>query len=151
MEICSAELARDYDVICCACGTGATTAGIILSTSGDKRYIGFPAMKGGEFLLEEIRRHLEGILSDKDLALEMTANLSLDTRWHFGGYGKWDDELLAFMREFERSEGIPLDQIYTGKMLFGLARQISNGELADEDRVLVIHSGGLQGRISAGL
>ena len=46
----------------------------------------------------------------------------------------------------EQQYQIPLEQIYTGKMLFGLLNLIENNHFAKNTRILVIHSGGLQGR-----
>jgi 1-aminocyclopropane-1-carboxylate deaminase len=47
------------------------------------------------------------------------------------------------------SQTIPLEQIYTGKMLLGLSDLIQQGSFPKDHRILVIHSGGLQGRLAA--
>ncbi len=47
----------DYDVLCTACGTGGTIAGIIASLDKTKSVIGFPALKGGEFLRNDIENY----------------------------------------------------------------------------------------------
>lgn len=42
-----------------------------------------------------------------------------------------------------RTEGIPLDPVYTGKIMAGLVGLARKGELAPGERVLFIHTGGL--------
>jgi len=148
MEIISKKDRENYDLICCACGTGSTMAGMMLSGGNRLNFLGFPAMKGGVFMFEQIRDHLQWYLGDKETAEELCTNLRIDDRWHFGGYGKWDNELAAFMSRFELENEIPLEQIYTGKMLYGLHEAIRNNEIPEAKRVLVIHTGGLQGRRS---
>ncbi|PPE76324.1 1-aminocyclopropane-1-carboxylate deaminase, partial [Kaistia algarum] len=66
-----------------------------------------------------------------------------------GGYAKTTPELLQFIQDFEQCYQIPLEQIYTGKMLLGLSDLIQQGSFPKDHRILVIHSGGLQGRLAA--
>ena len=72
-------------------------------------------------------------------------NWKLLNAYHFGGYGKVTDELVRFMNKFKQQTGIPLDPIYTGKMLFGIIDLIKIGHFDKQNRILAIHSGGLQG------
>ena len=65
--------------------------------------------------------------------------------FHFGGYGKADRELVAFINRFKKETGIPLDPIYTGKMLFGIFVLVEQDALPKGSRILAIHTGGLQG------
>jgi 1-aminocyclopropane-1-carboxylate deaminase len=62
-----------------------------------------------------------------------------------GGYAKISAELVAFINEFKLQTGIPLDPIYTGKMMFGLLEMLKNDNFAPGTRILAIHTGGLQG------
>lgn len=128
----------DYDVICCACGTGGTIAGIISST--EKRVLGFSALKGGEFLIEDINQ----LLRNYDPALKKD-NWRLITGYHFGGYAKIKDELVDFVQSFKRDNGIELDLIYTGKMLYGLYDMINSSSQFDNKKIVVVHTGGVQG------
>lgn len=118
--------------ICCAVGTGGTISGII-NTLGDKqKAIGFPALKGS-FLSEDIRNFAA---NDRwELALE----------YHFGGYGKINESLVTFMNHFHESTGVPLDPVYTGKMMYGVIDMIKKGYFPDNSNLLAIHTGGLQG------
>jgi 1-aminocyclopropane-1-carboxylate deaminase len=65
--------------------------------------------------------------------------------YHCGGFARVSPDLRDFIRQFEDAEGIPLDPVYTGKMLFAVHYWISRGEFGGEP-VLAIHTGGLQGR-----
>jgi 1-aminocyclopropane-1-carboxylate deaminase len=128
----------DYDVICCASGTGTTVAGIISSTT--KEVVGFPALKGGKFLETDIKKMLSSVQPQKEFD-----NWQLITHYHFGGYAKVKPELVDFMKAFKKEYGIVLDFIYTGKMLFGLFDMIKNTSQFDGKKIIVVHTGGLQG------
>jgi 1-aminocyclopropane-1-carboxylate deaminase len=128
----------DYDVICCASGTGGTIAGIISSTK--KQVIGFPALKGGAFLEEDIKHLLSMVYPKKKFN-----NWELITDYHFGGYAKVKPDLVEFVQAFKKDYNIVLDFIYTGKMLFGLFDRIKNTNQFDGKRIVVVHTGGIQG------
>jgi len=126
------EKEQDFDTICCAVGTGGTIAGICHGAFSHQQILGFPALKG-DFLQQEIEQYVS-----KD-------NWELNTTYHFGGYGKVTDELIQFINSFKQQTQIPLDPIYTGKMMFGIIDLIKNEHFAKQNRILAIHSGGLQG------
>ena len=126
------EKEKEFDVICCAVGTGGTIAGISNGAYKHQQILGFSALKG-DFLSAEINKYTN------------QTNWQLIHEYHFGGYGKVSDELIAFINQFKKQSGIPLDPIYTGKMLYGIIDLIKKGEFAKQNRILAIHSGGLQG------
>lgn len=146
MEILSDSDKQQYDVIALAVGTGATLAGMLLSASPRQRFIGFSALKGGDFLREDVLRHIEYFLMNKELANDFASQFSIETAYHFGGYGKWNEELMGFIREIETAHQLPLDQVYTGKALFGLLDLIARDTFTSGERILFVHTGGLQGR-----
>ncbi|WP_417876220.1 1-aminocyclopropane-1-carboxylate deaminase/D-cysteine desulfhydrase [Winogradskyella sediminis] len=121
-----------YDYVCCAVGTGGTIAGLINASKEHQKILGFPALKG-DFLQEDIRK-----FANRD-------NWKLLTDYHFGGYGKIKPELISFINTFKKNHNIPLDPIYTGKMLFGIFDRIANGYFPENSKILAIHTGGLQG------
>jgi 1-aminocyclopropane-1-carboxylate deaminase len=136
------EVDEHYDVVCCAAGTGTTLAGLRISLPEGKQLLGFPALKGGEFLLDEVARMTE------ESRLRITvpqAAFSLVTDYHFGGYAKMTPELMRFIEGFQERTGIPLDPIYTGKMMFGIYDLIQKGRFEKGTTLLAIHTGGLQG------
>jgi 1-aminocyclopropane-1-carboxylate deaminase/D-cysteine desulfhydrase-like pyridoxal-dependent ACC family enzyme len=134
----------DYDVICCACGTGGTIAGIISSTN--KQVLGFPALKGGGFLIEDIKQLLTEYEEKFDVEIE-SKSWTLITDYHFGGYAKIKPELVDFVKAFKAENKIELDFIYTGKMLFGLYDMIKSSNQFDNKTIVVVHTGGVQGNL----
>jgi 1-aminocyclopropane-1-carboxylate deaminase len=130
-EILTAEDA-EFDYIGCSIGTGGTICGIINSVLPHQKVLGFPALKG-DFLKEEIRN----IVNNN--------NWELLTDYHFGGYGKVNIELIAFINQFFAENNIPLDPIYTGKMVFGVIDLIHKGYFPPKSKILLIHTGGIQG------
>ena len=126
----------EFDVICCAVGTGGTMTGLIEASHAHQQIWGFSALKG-DFLTTDVRK------------------LTCKKNWHimddycFGGYAKTTAELFEFMSWFEQQYNIPLEQIYTGKMLFGIQDLILNKKITKQMKLLVIHSGGLQGKSCA--
>ena len=123
---------EDFNAVCCSVGTGGTIAGIINSKSSEQRVLGFPALKG-DFLKEDIRK----------FATNEQWNLQLD--YHFGGYGKVSAELINFINDFKKETQIPLDPIYTGKMIFGILDMVEKDKFEPDTKILAIHTGGLQG------
>ncbi|WP_028871515.1 1-aminocyclopropane-1-carboxylate deaminase/D-cysteine desulfhydrase [Psychroserpens burtonensis] len=126
------EADREYDYICCSVGTGGTISGLISSASQHQKILGFPALKG-DFLSEEITKFVTH------------ENWELITDYHFGGYGKVSDSLIEFINNFKKVHNIPLDPIYTGKMMFGIYDLIDKGYFPKHSKILAIHTGGLQG------
>lgn len=75
----------------------------------------------------------------------MKKNWSVNCEYHFGGYGKVTNELIEFINSFYLDHAIPLDPIYTGKMMFGIFDLILNNYFLPNSKILAIHTGGLQG------
>ncbi len=125
-----------FQVICSAVGTGATLAGLIKTAKEHQKVLGFPALKNTGFLEEDIAGFLgEGVPSSWELVSD----------YHFGGYAKVNDTLIAFINQFHEKHGIPLDPIYTGKMFFGIHEMITTGAFPAGTKILAVHTGGLQG------
>jgi 1-aminocyclopropane-1-carboxylate deaminase len=148
MELLSDFDRENYDVICCACGTGATMSGVALSLGKNQRLLGFPVFKSGEFMRDEVLKHLRYFLMDESAAQDVFASCDLMTSYHFGGYAKWNEELISFIQEIKQKHSLPLDQVYTGKLLYGVMDLVQQNYWTPGTNILVIHSGGLQGRIS---
>ena len=121
-----------FDVICCCVGTGGTLAGIVNASLPHQRVLGFPAIRGG-FIKEDIRK------------FATRQNWDLNMEYHFGGYGKVTEPLVDFINDFKARTSIPLDPVYTGKMMFGILEMVKEGFFSEETKILAIHSGGLQG------
>ena len=122
----------DFDFVCCSIGTGGTISGIINTILPHQKVLGFPSLKG-DFLKDEIRNFVQN------------QNWELITDYHFGGYGKVNEELIAFINQFYNENKIPLDPIYTGKMVFGVIDLIHKNFFPAKSKILLIHTGGIQG------
>ena len=126
------EADHEFNVICCAVGTGGTISGLINSSLPHQKIIGFPAVKG-TFLREDICKFAQ------------QSNWDLCHEYHFGGYAKVNLELIQFINKFKQEFELPLDPIYTGKMMFGIFDLIQKGFFSKSEKILAIHTGGLQG------
>jgi len=127
-----------FDYICCSVGTGGTIAGIVNSTLSHQKVLGFPALKG-DFLSNDIRKFAHN------------ERFELLNDYHFGGYAKVTPELILFMNSFYEQTKIPLDPVYTGKMVFGVYDLIQQNYFPEDARILMIHTGGLQGVVGMNL
>lgn len=134
-----ADIPVEYEYITCAAGTGGTLAGIIAGLAGKKQVIGFPALKGGEFLKDDITQLLISFTG------KQFENWELQTQYHFGGYAKIRPELIQFIQYFEQQHQIQLEPVYTGKMLYGLYDLIRQDYFKRGSVIIAIHTGGLQG------
>ena len=121
-----------FDYICCSVGTGGTILGLINSAKPHQKVLGFPSLKG-DFLKEEIRKFAKN------------DNWELISEYHFGGYGKVDPNLITFINSFYKENKIKLDPIYTGKMVFGVIDLIKKDYFPVNSKILMIHTGGIQG------
>lgn len=126
---------EDFDFLCLPVGTTGTMGGMV-NQLRDKSIIGFSSLKGGDFLRGEIRQWLHHDIE----------NWQMITQYHFGGYGKMKNELLDFIIGFEKEHQVPIDPIYTSKMMFGVFDLLQQGFFPRGSKVLVLHTGGLQGR-----
>ena len=122
----------DFTHICCSIGTGGTISGLINSAKFNQKIIGFPALKG-DFLSDDIRNFVTN------------SNWELQSDYHFGGYAKINAALIRFINDFYKQTNIPLDPIYTGKMMFGIVDLINKGYFPKGAKIIAIHTGGLQG------
>ncbi|NKI26000.1 1-aminocyclopropane-1-carboxylate deaminase/D-cysteine desulfhydrase [Arenibacter sp. 6A1] len=122
----------DFDVVCSSAGTGGTLAGIIEASDPSQKILGFPALKG-DFLKKDICKFVT------------KENWELITDYHFGGYAKVTESLVNFINNFKDKTGVPLDPVYTGKLLYGIIDLVQRDYFSPGTKILAIHSGGLQG------
>ncbi len=124
-----------FSHICVSAGTGGTAAGIINSAKLNQQVLVFPVVKGS-WITNEINQWVQGGKHQFWTSID---------QYHFGGYAKWNEQLIEFINTFKQQHQIPLDPIYTGKMLFGLFDMIKRDYFVKEATLLAIHTGGLQG------
>ena len=130
-EILEANDTQDY--ICCAVGTGGTIAGIIKASNDKQTVIGFPAIRGFEQLEKDINNWTN------------STNFIFINDYFGSGYAKVNEELVQFINEFNIAHNIPLDAIYTGKMMMGILDLIAKDHFPKGSSILAMHTGGLQG------
>jgi 1-aminocyclopropane-1-carboxylate deaminase len=131
------ELTKTYDHIFCASGTGTMAAGIANGITQHKlpsQLNSVPVFKNGGFIAAEI-----------DKLLTEPANYQLHTGYHFGGYGKVNNELIQFIKRFIAETGILIDPIYTGKMLYAIYDLAEKNHFKPGSKILAVHSGGIWG------
>ncbi|WP_304234210.1 1-aminocyclopropane-1-carboxylate deaminase/D-cysteine desulfhydrase [Jiulongibacter sediminis] len=118
-----------------AAGTGGTAAGILSNENFRGECWVVPVLKNGGFIKQEIESFLH----------RSEDRIQLFTDYHFGGYGRWNDKLSYFIESFEYDFNIPLDPVYTGKLLFAVMDLIRKDQFPPNSKLVIYHSGGLQG------
>jgi len=127
-----------YDYIICAVGTGTMIAGIINATKINQTIVGIPVLKNEDTIKQEI----ENLLEDKNVKFE------LHHTFHQGGYAKTSPAQIEFMNRLWNHEKIPTDIVYTSKVFYAVEQLIKENYFKPNTKVLIIHSGGLQGNRS---
>ena len=123
----------NYNYVCCPVGTGGTISGIINSSNINQIILGFSALKN----TIDVKRNIKLYTKNQ--------NWKLFSRYSCGGYAKISKKLIKFINEFNINYGVPLDVIYTGKMMMGLFDMVERDFFKPKSKILVIHTGGLQG------
>jgi 1-aminocyclopropane-1-carboxylate deaminase len=135
LDYCAIE---KYSHICCAAGTGTMTAGLITNSLPSQQVISISVLKNNFALEEEIKQ----LVTDKEKSFQLIHD------YHFGGYANHKSELIDFMNQFYGQTTIPSDFVYTGKLFFAITDLTRNNFFPEGSKLLLIHSGGLQGNAS---
>jgi len=133
------ELPFIPDVMLVGCGTAATLAGLLVGLKGRSFVFGIAVLQDAAYLRAEVSRLLE------QAGYPNYQNYVLRTDFHHGGYAKVSPELRQFCNEFMAQCRVPIEPVYTGKVFFALRRLIQSGDIHPDQRVMVLHTGGLQG------
>ncbi len=140
------EIRIDYDVLCAPCGTGATLAGLIAAAPDSTQILGIAALKGAGFLVDDVRKLLPDDTEANWPSTPEPPGWQINLDYHFGGFAKSTEQLRTFIGHFEDRHSIILDPVYTGKMLFALFDLIKQGYFNAGQRIVTLHTGGLQGK-----
>jgi 1-aminocyclopropane-1-carboxylate deaminase len=138
-DILSVHPTHYFTHILCAVGTGTTLAGLINSAGVPQHIMGIPVLKGAQYLEPAVI----ALLHDKPLP-----SWELLYDHHLGGYAKITPILIDFINNFYEETGIPTDVVYTGKLMMAFRELSRQGRFPAGSRVLLIHTGGLQGNLS---
>ncbi len=129
---------QQFTHVCLAVGTATTFAGIINGSEKETEIVGISVLKN----LNDLHDRL------KELRVNTDHKFSFITDYHFGGYAKRTDDLISFINAFYAQQAIPLDFVYTGKMMYGVFDLIKKDYFPPGSKILCIHTGGLQGNHS---
>lgn len=129
------EVEDHYDYIFVGCGSGATLCGLARAFP-NSHIVGVAAFSGAEYLHEQLEQCLPSYPD----------NWTLDTEHHCGGFAKSSQELQRLITFIEQGNDFELDTVYNGKVFLALHNWLQQGKLACGSKVLVIHTGGLQGK-----
>ncbi|MDA7745859.1 pyridoxal-phosphate dependent enzyme [Psychromonas sp.] len=130
---------KPIDHIFTATGSAGTLSGLIsgaLKLTNKTQVHGIAVLKNAHYLTEVLTNFVPKF---NDL------NWHLHTEFHGGGYGKVSAELAHFCHQFTQETQIPIEPIYTGKMLYALWQLIDQGYFSPGSHIVAIHTGGLQG------
>ncbi len=138
-----------FDKIIVAVGSGGTHAGLLLS----KKILGFHGEIYGINVCDNedyFKNRIHNILDESINYLNIDLNFNLDEihiiDGYVGrGYALSTPETLEFILHIAQLEGLILDPVYTGKAMYGLAKEIKKGTFKKDENILFIHTGGLFG------
>ena len=134
------ELAQSLpvaDYVICPTGSGGTLAGLIEGCDKSTQVLGVAVLKQAEYLIDEIKS-LSPVAAQQQ-------NWQLLTQFHGGGYGKFSPELWQFCLQMQSQHQLPLEPIYSGKMMYALWQLIAQDYFPKGSNIIAIHTGGLQG------
>ena len=139
-------MTKDFDLVALPCGTGSTLAGIIASMPQFKEVLGVAVLKGAQYLDDSVKAYLRDIAGLQPSAVSSNAYpaWSINHEHHCGGYAKVTPELAHFITDFQRQHDVPLEPVYSGKLLLALFKLVERGQFFGK-RIVAIHTGGLQG------
>lgn len=136
--ILSNEKTNSYSHIICAVGTGTMMAGLINAAKPHQQVIGIPVLKNEA----SIRNEITQLITNKETPFTLLHD------FHLGGYAKTSQVQFDFMNQLWAREKIPTDIVYTSKLFMTVESLIANNYFSATAKILMIHSGGLQGNRS---
>lgn len=132
------EIPETFDRVALASGSGGSLAGLA-GGMASMQFLGVNVLKG-DFMraaIEKLQMEAFG---------KTTSNWQIENDFHGGGYAKLTEDMKAYMDLFEKRTGIDLDPVYTVKLFFALDHLSLENRLKGDEKILAIHTGGLQGR-----
>jgi len=137
------ELPDGIDHLFVAQGTTATSCGLLVGLDENTKLHVVPVLKGFD-AKGEMTKQLFPFLIDDESIQEYLNRVEVHSEAHFGGYGKWNQELLDFISNCEKEYNLPLDKIYTGKAFYALMNWLAKQDFQTLQTVVFLHTGGLQ-------
>lgn len=137
------ELPNEINHLFVAQGTTATSCGLLVGLRESTRLHVVPVLKGFD-AKSEMKKQLFPFLIDEETIQEQLSRVEVHSEAHFGGYGKWNRELIEFIANCEKEYDLPLDKIYTGKAFYALMDWLAKQDFQTPQTVVFLHTGGLQ-------
>lgn len=125
-----------FSTIAVPIGTGGTFTGLISGSKGKSTILGFSTLK------LDFVPIIQAALQTQKYPF---SNWEVNNDFHFGGFAKFNDELISFIQKFKAVYNIQLEPLYTAKMMYGIFDGIQKGLFKENSNILAIHTGGLQG------
>lgn len=129
----------DFDYLVTACGTAGTISGLIVGLENQKKILGIAVLRGADFLNKNVENYTQAFTN------KHFNNWIINHNYHFGGYAKFNRELLVFMKQVEELNNIILEPIYTAKMLFAVFDLSKKNYFKENSNIVCLHTGGIQG------
>lgn len=134
------KLGQHWRAVILPVGTGTTLAGLGLDLACADELLGVSALRGAV----DLDQNVQTMLDQAGAAASVPWKILHD--FHGGGFARCDESLKTFIKEFERVHSLPLEPVYTGKMFNAIGSMLAQGRWSEDDPILAIHTGGLQGR-----
>lgn len=141
------KMDREFDYIFLPSGTGATQSGLLCGhfrAEDKKKIMGIMiSSREKERMFSVIQDGIEEYhkKSGRGLKTDYEKEIFLLDEYRIGGYGLYDERVKACIRRQYRTNGIPLDPIYTGKAFWGMEEYIKENHIKNS-RILFLHTGG---------
>ena len=150
----------EFDTIIAPVASGATMGGIVSALTPNQHAIGIGVLKGQDYLESLVNQFLPpAILTKKIVTKELAAkapainveenkansNWHINHKYHCGGYAKAPPYLKAFCENFNNAMPFKVEPVYSGKVFFALKDMLKKGTFKSGSKIIVLHTGGLQG------
>ena len=122
------------DIVTVACGTGTTLSGLVRGAKKNQLIQGYLVVKDRSVITA-----VDNVFTNTSPVASYALHAA-----DFGGYAKFDAQLLTFILAFLEQTTILLDPIYTSKMCYCLIQQITSGQFKTGSQLVIVHTGGLQ-------
>lgn len=136
-------ITESFDHVFVAQGTSTTSIGIAMSLPKNTLLHVVPVLKGFDSL-SEMKLRMLSVGLDLEYCNEILSRVVVHSEAHFGGYGKYSDILLDGMEDFYMQTNVPLDHVYTGKVVMEILRWMDEMNIENQ-RILMVHTGGVFG------
>jgi len=134
---------EQYDTLMTPVGSAGTISGLIIGDKCQHNILGIAVLKQQDYLQEEVRNLLNN--AEPDYEYESHDNWQILANYHGGGYAKFSQPGLQKIQDFSLITQVPFEPIYSGKMVLALLDLVEKGYFKQGHRIMLLHTGGLQG------